>query len=161
MAEQAKSAEKFYFSFTENDVSLWEKTAAQKPTARYYGHQIKDFLPFIKKVMPRLSRSQNSIGLTIISVNGKPLDEKLIVAYGLEPLISSDVITKEEANRISSWYDQTGPDWHCGGIGYFQKQIRIGEITYRLTTDICDGYRNLNLLAYHPNQEVKNLKSFL
>jgi len=136
---------KFYNQFTSENIGVWEKSAKENPDAKWNFGRIKDLLPFIRKVMPRIGQNQSLLGLSIISLDGKPKNEREVVQYGLDPLLVAEIITKEEATQIINWYLQTRPTWDSGGIGDFQKVFHIEGIGYKLITDSRRNCLDLNL----------------
>lgn len=137
--------EKFYYQFTPGDISTWEATLRKNPDAEWNYNRVKDLLPFVKKVMPRIGQNQSLFGFSIISLNGKLKNEKEVVKHGLDPLLTAEIITEKEADQIINWYLETQLTWDSGGAGHFQKVFHIGGIGYRLITDSCRNCRDLNL----------------
>lgn len=139
--------DRYYSQFTAKTIKVWEKAVKEQPQAEWSNNKLKDILPFVKKVMPRIGKIQSLFGLSIISLDGKSENEKAIVEYGLEPLLKANVITKEEAEKIIIWYNQTEPSWDSGGHSRrFEKTFEIGGKTYRLATDSYRNCRDLNLM---------------
>jgi len=137
--------EKFYNQFTPEDVNTWEAELEKNPDTEWNYNRVKDLLPFVKKVMPRIGQNQSLLGFSIISLNGKVKNEREVIKHGLNPLLTAKIITEEEAEQIISWYLRTQPTWNSGGAGHFQKVFHIEEVGYRLTTDSCRNCRDLNL----------------
>lgn len=137
--------EKFYNQLTPENVSYWEAEIQKNPDVQWNYNRVKDLLPFIKKVMPRMGRNQSLLGFSIISLDGKLKNEREVVKYGLEPLLIANIITKKEAEKIINWYLKTQPTWDSGGVGHFQKEFKIEDIKYRLITDSYRNCRDLNL----------------
>lgn len=144
-APKTPGMEKFYHQITPEDLNNWEEAAQKNPDVEWSYSRVKDLLPFVKKVMPRIGQNQSLFGFSIICLNGKFKGEKEVVEYGLEPLLVANIITEEEATRITNWYLQTQPTWDSGEAGRFQKEFEIENIKYRLITDSCRNCRDLNL----------------
>lgn len=142
---KTRGMEEFYSQFTPEDVKTWEEAIEKNPDVEWNYNRVKDLLPFVRKVMPRIGQGQSLLGFSIICLNGKCKNEKEVVEYGLEPLLLANIITEEEAARITNWYLQTQPTWDSGGAGRFQKEFEIEDIKYRLITDSCRNCRDLNL----------------
>jgi hypothetical protein len=137
--------ETYYQQFTPETVKEWEEAVGENPEAKWGEHRIKDILPFVRKVMPRISRSQSVFGLTIISLNGKIKNEEEVVRYGLEPLLKTDILTREDVTGVIEWYLETQPRWEPVIAGYFRKNFVIEDIVYKLITDSYRNRRDLNL----------------
>jgi len=144
MAE-GMDVEKFYQQFTPEIVKTWEETIQKNPAAEYNCNRIKDILPFIKKVMPRVGKNQSLFGLSIISLDGRNVDEKEIVQYGLEPLLAAGILSEKECKEIIDWYLATDPTWNSGGAGKFKKDFEVEGRRYCLITDSYRNCRDLNL----------------
>lgn len=142
---KTRGMEEFYSQFTSEDVKTWEEAVEKNPDVEWSHNRVKDLLPFVRKVMPRIGLGQSLLGFSIICLNGKCKKEKEVVEYGLEPLLVANIITKEEATRITRWYLQTQPTWDSGGAGHFQKEFQIEGVRYRLITDSRRNCRDLNL----------------
>lgn len=140
-----KGMEAFYHQFTPEDVKAWEEGLQKNPDAEWNYNRVKEFLPFVKKVMPRIGLGQSLLGFSIICLNGKCKNEKEVVEYGLEPLLVANIITEKEAARITNWYLRTQSTWDSGGAGHFQKEFEVEGIKYRLITDSYRNCRDLNL----------------
>lgn len=140
-----KNVSKFFMQFTPKTLKIWEKAVQENSDVEWNFKKICDFLPFIKKVMPRISSNQSIFGLSIISLGGKTQEEEEIVRYGLEPLLRANILTKEEVELIINWYIHTKPTWESGGAGHFQKEFEIDKVKYRLITDSYRNCRDLNL----------------
>ena len=144
-APQAQDMEKFFQQFTPEVIKNWEKAVQKNPNAEWNFNRICDILPFLKRVMPRIGRNQSIFGLSIISLDGKVQNEREIIQYGLEPLLTARIITEEETKWIVNWYLQTQPAWDSGGAGHFQKEFEIDGVKYKLITDSYRNCRDLNL----------------
>jgi len=142
---EAQGMEAFYHQFTPEDVKSWEEGLQENPDAEWNYNRVKEFLPFVKKVMPRIGLGQSLLGFSIICLNGKCKNEKEVVEYGLEPLLVANIITEKEAAQITNWYIRTQPTWDSGGAGHFQKEFEVEDTKYRLITDSCRNCRDLNL----------------
>jgi len=139
---------RFFQQFTTKVIKTWEKAVQKNPNAEWNYNRIGNFLPFIRKVMPRIARNQSLFGLSIISLDGKVQNEREIIQYGLEPLLAANILIKKEVEQIINWYLQTQPTWDSGGAGYFQKEFEIDEVKYKLITDSYRNCRDLNLQAF-------------
>jgi len=138
---------KLYQEFTPEIIAKWEEVYKNKPDAEWSNNKIKDILPFVKKVMPRIGRNQSLFGLSIISLEGKYEinDEEEIVRYGLEPLVKADILTKDEVEDIVVWYHATKPSWDSNNEERFKKEFEIEGKKYILVTDNYRNCRDLNL----------------
>jgi len=136
-----------YQEFTPEGVAKWEEVSKKKPDAEWSYNKIKDILPFVKKVMPRVGKNQSLFGLSIISLEGgyEIQDEEEIVRYGLEPLVKAGILTKGEVEDIVVWYHATKPSWHSSNVEKFEKEFDIDGKGYRLFTDNYRNCRDLNL----------------
>lgn len=136
--------EKYYQQITPDVIDRWKQAVVANPHAQWNGLRIGPLIPFAELVKPRIGVDQSLIAFSIISLEGQVPDEARVVAYGLEPLIATGVLTQEEADRFAGWFTITDPS-SGSGFGEFQKVFTIGEITYRLSTDNYGGSRDLNL----------------
>lgn len=137
---------KYYQEFTEETVRRWEQVAEANPKAEWNSNSIRDLLPFIKRVMPRVGRNQSLFGLSIISLEGIVESEREVVDYGLEPLLRAGVLDSTEVLRIASWYERTAPTWHSGDAEHFRKDFTVAGRGYSLATDSVRNYRDLNVI---------------
>jgi len=142
---------KFYQEFTPETVQKWEKAMPENPDAEWNYNKIREILPFVKKVMPRIGQSQSLFGLSIISLASKceAKEEQRIVRYGLEPLLKSGVLAEEDVEEIVQWFLETTPTWDTGGDWQFKKEFEIDGIKYGLITDSHRNHRDLNLQVIH------------
>jgi hypothetical protein len=136
----------YYMLFTFEGLKNWEKSAQQNPEATWSENRIADFLPFMRKVMPRIAVNQSFLGLSIISLEGRLANEEEIVRYGLEPLLAAGILTEGEAKRIVDWYLKTEPTHDPGGRPHFRKEFEIDGTRYRFATDSIRHCRDLNLV---------------
>jgi len=148
--------EKFYQEFTPKTIRTWEKAAKKNPKAEWNCNKIKEILPFLKKVIPRVGKNQSAFGLSIISLFCKPREEEEIVRYGLEPLLKAEVLTMEEVNKIVDWFLKTKPTWNSSGAGQFTKEFEIEGIKHQLFTDSYRNYRDLNLQVIQSGHSPKS-----
>ncbi len=147
---QIQNMDRFFQQFTPEIVRGWEEVVQENPDAEWNFNQAHNLLPFLKKVMPRIAQNQSCFGLSIISLNGRTPNEREIVQYGLEPLLTARVLTQEEAEQIVNWYLQTQPTWdrmiwNPRGTKNFRKEFEIEGVRYAFITDSYRGYRDLNL----------------
>ena len=136
---------KIYTQFKPEDVAELEKELKEDPDAYYECFKISKILPFIKKTMPRVGNDQSVFGLSIICLPRKYFDEEKVVRYGLEPLTKAGILTDVEVKKIVNWFKKTEPTWDSDNRKGFAKTFKIDGITYKLMTDCCRGYRDLNL----------------
>lgn len=146
-APQAQDLGRFFQQFTPEIVKKWEEAIQKNPDVKWNCNRIRDILPFVRKVMPRIGQNQSLFALSIISLDGKIQNEREVILYGLEPLLTANILTKEEAEQIVNWYFQTQPTWDSGGAGHFQKGFEIEGVRYRLITGSVRNCRDLNLQA--------------
>lgn len=144
-APKIQDAEKFFQQLTPETVKKWEEAVQKNSDAEWNYNRIRDILPFVRKVMPRIGRNQSLFGLSIISLDGKVPNEREVVQYGLEPLLAANILIKEEAERIVNWYLQTQPTWDSGGEADFVKEFETEGVKYKLMTDSYRNCRDLNL----------------
>jgi hypothetical protein len=142
---QTQDMKRFFQRLTPEIVEYWKKAVQNNPDVEWNSNRIRSLLPFLKKVMPRIGRNQSLFGLSIISLDGKTQNEREIVQYGLEPLLTTRILTQEEAERVISWYLQTQPTWDSGGVGHFQKEFEVEGVRYKLITNSYRNCRDLNL----------------
>ena len=136
---------KIYTEFTLKDVVVLEKELKEDPDAHYEFSKISEILPFIKKTMPRVGNDQSVFGLSIICLPRKYSDEEKVVRYGLEPLTRAGILTDVEVEKIVDWFKTTEPTWDSNDRKGFAKTFKIDGIKYKLMTDSCRRYRDLNL----------------
>jgi len=144
---------RMYMRFTPEIIAKWESAVKENPNAEYNCNKISEILPFVKKVMPRLSRNQSLFGLSIISIEGKIRDkerEEVIVMYGIEPLQKAGILTGRDVRRVVNWYRGSEPRWDSHDYTArtkpnFEKEFSIGNRKYRLITDNYRNFRDLNL----------------
>jgi hypothetical protein len=136
---------KIYKEFKPEDVTALEKELKEDPDAYCEFSKISEVLPFIKKTLPRIGNNQSVFGLSIISLARKYSDEEKVVRYGLEPLTKAGILTDVEVKKIVDWFKKTEPTWDSDDRKGFAKTFKIDGIKYRLMTDCCRGYRDLNL----------------
>lgn len=146
MVDTTLDMKQFYQEFTPDIIKAWEEAVKKDDEAEHNGMKIKLLLPFIKKTMPYVGRTQSLFGLSLICLNCRHEKEKEIIAYGIQPLLKVGVITIEEAERIISWYLATESTWDSGGTsGQFKKEFSIDGVKYRIWTDSYRNCRDLNL----------------
>lgn len=56
---QSKGVEEFYQQFTPEIVRIWEEAIQKNADVEYNCNPIKDILPFVRKVMPRVGKNQS------------------------------------------------------------------------------------------------------
>lgn len=139
-----QNMDRYFQEFTVDIIEKWEEVLEKNPDAEWSHNKIRDILPFVKKVMPRVGRNQSLFGLSIISLDGRAKDEKIVVRHGLAPLLSAGILTLEEAEKIVDWYSYTKPSWDSMG-GDFIKNFEIDGVRYRLYTDSSRNHRDVNL----------------
>lgn len=61
--------------FTPEIVQKWEADVRQNPEAQWNENNIGALLPFISRIMPRITKNQNLFGLSIVPLEGKFNDE--------------------------------------------------------------------------------------
>ncbi|MFC1697230.1 hypothetical protein ACFL1H_02785 [Nanoarchaeota archaeon] len=132
-----------YQEFTGEVISKWEEAVEKNPDCEYNCNKVKELLPFVKKVKPRVGQNQSLFGLSIISLDRKYQNEKDIVEYGLEPLVNAQILNKNEVNKIVTWYLDKDPS--VKEVFAFHKVFNINGDTYELITDCYRGFRDLNL----------------
>jgi len=135
----------YYMQFSLEGLRNWERAARQNPNADWHGNRITDFLPFMRKAMPRIATNQSMLGLSIISVEGKLVNEEEIIRYGLQPILAAGILTEGEAGQIVDWYFRTRPTQNSGGYPHFKKEFEVDGTRYRLMTDSIRHCRDLNL----------------
>jgi hypothetical protein len=135
-----------YMQFSLEGLNNWEKAAQQNPDADWNDNRIADFLPFMRKAMPRIATNQSMFGLSIISLEGYLANEEEIVRYGLQPILAAGILTEGEADQIVAWYLRTKPTQDSGGLPHFRKEFEIDGTRYRLMTDSIRYCRDLNLV---------------
>ena len=143
--EPSLDMSRIYSEFTPEDVAELEKELKEDPDAYYEFSKISKILPFIKKTMPRVGNDQSVFGLSIICLPRKYFDEEKVVRYGLEPLTKAGILTDVEVKKIVDWFKKTEPTWDSDDRKGFAKTFKIDGIKYKLMTDCCRGYRDLNL----------------
>lgn len=144
-APQTPGMERFYYQITPENVRSLEEAVQENPEAEWHYNRVKDILPFVKIVMPRIAQIQSLLGFSIICLDGKFKGEEEVVKYGLEPLLVANILTKKESEQIINWYLQRKPTWDSEWGKYFRKEFEIEGIKYRLITDSCRNCRDLNL----------------
>jgi hypothetical protein len=144
-APELPGPETFYQQFTEEVVAAWEEALKENPGADLNGQEFSRLLPFIKKVLPRIGKSQSLFGLSLICLDRKLANETSVVRYGLAPLLSAEILTAEEVEEIVDWYKNTVPAWHSVGGSRFEKEFEVEGQRYRLYTDSYRNCRDLNL----------------
>ncbi|MEE9525033.1 MAG: hypothetical protein V3V78_00310 [Candidatus Woesearchaeota archaeon] len=138
-----------YHEFTPDIIAKWEAAVQENPDAEWTCQKVADILPFLKtvqlRVQPRFGKNQSLFGFSIISLDRSYKDEPEVVAYGLEPLVKAEILTDDEASKISDWYKNTQPSWDSNNTHRFEKTFKLGDHRYRLSTDCYRGCRDLNL----------------
>jgi hypothetical protein len=83
----------------------WEKRIQENPAANTGNAFLEDLLPFVKKVRPKISKTQSLFGnLTIVCLEREDIYKKdKIIDEGLDPLVKSGILTQPEANMFSAW----------------------------------------------------------
>ncbi len=122
------------------------------------------FMPFIAKVMPRISSKQNSSGyLDIIyfeqrrdyplrgpltsTENGRffvNCREEIYVRFGLDPLIRACIISSDEGYKILNWFEKVLDN--PKNTEHLAKRFSVDEKEYLLFT-YCDGSKRALSLA--------------
>jgi hypothetical protein len=95
--------------------------------------------------LPRIGNNQSVFDLSIISLTRKYSDEEKVIKYGLEPLTKAGILTDVEVKKVVDWFKKTEPTWDSNDRKGFAKTFKIKGIKYKLMTDCCRGYRDLNL----------------
>ena len=126
-----------YIIATRDLIPVWEKAVSENPRATWKGIPVADLLPLAKKVL-RTSTLRVSgytvLGLNIVSLRNNPVNGTAVVRFGLEPLVQAEIISREEAESIVSWYMKTIPRTR-GEEGAFKKEFIIEGKKYRLSTN--------------------------
>jgi len=83
----------------------WEKRIQENSAANTGSAFLKDLLPFVKKVKPKVSKTQSLFGgLTLVCLEGEDTYKKdKIIDEGLDPLVKSGILTQAEANKFLAW----------------------------------------------------------
>lgn len=83
----------------------WEKRIQENQAANTGNAFLEDLLPFVKKVRPKISKTQSLFGgLTLVCLEGEDTYKKdKIIDKGLDPLVKSGILTQPEANMFSVW----------------------------------------------------------
>lgn len=141
-----------YQQFTLETLAVWEKAAKDDPKAEWNYNNILELLPFMRKAMPRIGNNQSMFGLSLISLKGEYKDAELerTVRYGLEPLVGSGIVTREDGEAAVAWFLSTKPGWDSNNRTRFEKRFEIDGQKYKLMTDCYRNCRDLNLQAVKP-----------
>jgi hypothetical protein len=121
----------------------WEKRIQENSAANTGNAFLKDLLPFVKKVKPKISKTQSLFGnLTLVCLEGETAYKKdKIIDEGLNPLVKSDILTQPEANKFSAWVilgDQV--------IKRPSKKFSIDGMQYELSVDnYPESYKDILL----------------
>jgi hypothetical protein len=137
--------EQYFQEATTEIVENWRLTVEAEPEATYGVCMIADMLPFVATVHPRIGVAQSMFGLSLICLEGPVADVTAIVAYGLEPLLSAQVLTDADVAAITHWFETTPPTWDGSRSGGFSKRVVVGQQLYIIKTDDYRGFRDLNI----------------
>ncbi len=130
-------------------IPQWKEALAKNPNANTGNAFVRELLPFVRLVKPKVSKTQALLGgLTLICLEGKPKNEDAIIDKGLKPLIKSGVLENHEINEFRLWLkncSHTRPS----------KKISIEGIEYELMVDnYPSSYRDL-ILQINTDDERK------
>ncbi|MDD4409491.1 MAG: hypothetical protein PHW52_02435 [Candidatus Pacebacteria bacterium] len=127
---------------------------------------VQTFFPFIERVLPRIAEVQESQEcLNLICFNNKIIHkfrgcndeivwdecrgvymERILIRFGLEPLITSKLLTDEEGGHILLWFERV---LDSPQVENFSKHIECNGIDYTLLTDRKEKQRRFCLTVGH------------
>jgi len=92
------------------------------------GAFLRELLPFVKSVKPRISKTQSLFGcLTLICLENKTKDEHVTIDKGLQPLVDSGILKDYEADEFKAWFKTFCPAWvSCLRRSLWQRHIVVG-----------------------------------
>jgi len=140
--------EEMFSQATPEVVEKWEKAVKQNPQVEFVRKPIAPFLPFLREVLPRVSKKQSLFGLSLISLDHSPERIEDIVRYATEPLLAAGILTEDDIREIIAWFKLSDTSWEPDSTKRygFTKGFEIGGIEYTLTTDSYRGYHDLNVV---------------
>lgn len=133
-----------FYQFSKSDAEEWETTSKEQPGSIWSSsrHSVDNFLPFVKKVLPRLACQQSIFGMSIICLYGHYENEQEMIEYATMPLLTAEILNKEEISQIVDLFKTADSD---SGPGGFRKRFEIGGKTYEIITDFNIVFRVLML----------------